>query len=94
MLTHMFVSSNLHRIRDFIKHVYVDRKYTGDKSSDKLPRLRLVISPLLYMHSHGSYIYFKFSFLSCGTLVQQCSAYDIYTGQLNNFGHQFRCDGN
>ncbi|GMY17806.1 probable ADP-ribosylation factor GTPase-activating protein AGD14 [Fagus crenata] len=33
--------SNLHRIRDFIKHVYVDRKYTGDKSSDKLPRLRL-----------------------------------------------------
>ncbi|KAJ0090165.1 hypothetical protein Patl1_12841 [Pistacia atlantica] len=32
--------SNLHRLRDFIKHVYVDRKYTGEKSETP-PRLRL-----------------------------------------------------
>ncbi|XWS73047.1 hypothetical protein CRYUN_Cryun02cG0092100 [Craigia yunnanensis] len=32
--------SNLHRLRDFIKHVYVDRKYTGERS-DRLPSLRL-----------------------------------------------------
>lgn len=40
--------SNLHRLRDFIKHVYVDRKFTGERSVyigersvNKLPRLRL-----------------------------------------------------
>ncbi|XP_024029649.1 probable ADP-ribosylation factor GTPase-activating protein AGD14 [Morus notabilis] len=32
--------SNLHRLREFIKHVYVDRKYTGERSTP-LPRLRL-----------------------------------------------------
>ncbi|XVE63579.1 hypothetical protein DITRI_Ditri07aG0031200 [Diplodiscus trichospermus] len=32
--------SNLHRLRDFIRHVYVDRKYTGERS-DRLPSLRL-----------------------------------------------------
>ncbi|OMO52328.1 Arf GTPase activating protein [Corchorus capsularis] len=32
--------SNLHRLRDFIKHVYVDRKYAGERS-DRLPNLRL-----------------------------------------------------
>ncbi|XP_059461778.1 probable ADP-ribosylation factor GTPase-activating protein AGD14 [Corylus avellana] len=34
--------SNLHRLRDFIKHVYVDRKYTGEKTDTvELPSLRL-----------------------------------------------------
>ncbi|ONI34161.1 hypothetical protein PRUPE_1G466000 [Prunus persica] len=40
--------SNLHRLRDFIKHVYVNRKYTGERSvytgersMNKLSRLRL-----------------------------------------------------
>ncbi|XP_044462874.1 probable ADP-ribosylation factor GTPase-activating protein AGD14 [Mangifera indica] len=32
--------SNLRKLRDFIKHVYVDRKYTGENSGT-LPRLRL-----------------------------------------------------
>ncbi|ESR63819.1 hypothetical protein CICLE_v10010498mg, partial [Citrus x clementina] len=32
--------SNLNRIRDFIKHVYVDRRYAGEKT-DKFLRLRL-----------------------------------------------------
>lgn len=36
----MMFFSNLHRIRDFIKHVYVDRKYTGENSS--LPMVRTV----------------------------------------------------
>ncbi|GAB4837382.1 hypothetical protein Ancab_002260 [Ancistrocladus abbreviatus] len=34
-------SSNIHRLRDFIKHVYVDRRYTGEKPVDLLPRLKL-----------------------------------------------------
>ncbi|KAJ7966091.1 Arf GTPase activating protein [Quillaja saponaria] len=39
---HLFPdASNIHRLRDFIKHVYVDRKYTGERGADKLPRLRL-----------------------------------------------------
>ncbi|KAJ6354577.1 hypothetical protein OIU77_005227 [Salix suchowensis] len=33
--------SNLQKLRDFIKHVYVDRRYTGEKSDEKLSRLRL-----------------------------------------------------
>ncbi|KAK7817820.1 putative adp-ribosylation factor gtpase-activating protein agd14, partial [Quercus suber] len=33
--------SNLHILRDFIKHVYLDRKYTGEKRIDKLSKLRL-----------------------------------------------------
>ncbi|KAA8521754.1 hypothetical protein F0562_012427 [Nyssa sinensis] len=32
--------SNLHRLRDFIKHVYVDRKYTGERN-DKLPMVKV-----------------------------------------------------
>ncbi|KAK2451781.1 putative ADP-ribosylation factor GTPase-activating protein AGD14 [Trifolium repens] len=28
-------SSNVNRLRDFIKHVYVDRRFTGDSTSDK-----------------------------------------------------------
>ncbi|KAL6215190.1 hypothetical protein ACLB2K_014621 [Fragaria x ananassa] len=38
-------SSNIGRLRDFIKHVYVDRKYTGEKGVQKLPKLRLSEEP-------------------------------------------------
>lgn len=31
-------SSNVDRLRDFIKRVYVDKRYTGERSSDKPPR--------------------------------------------------------
>ncbi|GAB4854200.1 hypothetical protein Ancab_022783 [Ancistrocladus abbreviatus] len=34
-------SSNIHGLHDFIKHVYVDRRYTGEKPVDRLPRLKL-----------------------------------------------------
>ncbi|XP_076911258.1 uncharacterized protein LOC143569165, partial [Bidens hawaiensis] len=33
-------SSNVERLRDFIKHVYVDRRYSGERSFDKPPRAR------------------------------------------------------
>ncbi|KAM7276136.1 hypothetical protein ACFE04_018002 [Oxalis oulophora] len=33
--------SNLHKLRDFIKHVYVDRRYARERDSDNTPRLRL-----------------------------------------------------
>nr|XP_011458060.1 PREDICTED: probable ADP-ribosylation factor GTPase-activating protein AGD14 isoform X1 [Fragaria vesca subsp. vesca]XP_011458085.1 PREDICTED: probable ADP-ribosylation factor GTPase-activating protein AGD14 isoform X1 [Fragaria vesca subsp. vesca] len=33
-------SSNVERLRDFIKHVYVDRRYTGERNIDKPPRLK------------------------------------------------------
>ncbi|CAI0433205.1 unnamed protein product [Linum tenue] len=31
-------SSNIDRVREFIKHVYVDKKYAGTKTADKPPR--------------------------------------------------------
>ncbi|XP_061359577.1 uncharacterized protein LOC133303650 [Gastrolobium bilobum] len=34
-------SCNMHRLRDFIKNVYVDRKFTGERSCSNLPRIRL-----------------------------------------------------
>ncbi|XP_072964538.1 uncharacterized protein [Typha angustifolia] len=33
-------SSNNDRLRDFIRHVYVDRRYTGEKNVDKPPRTK------------------------------------------------------
>ncbi|GAB4828362.1 hypothetical protein Ancab_035360 [Ancistrocladus abbreviatus] len=33
--------SNVDRLRDFIKHVYVDRRYTGERSIDRPPRLKM-----------------------------------------------------
>lgn len=33
-----FYCSNPDKIREFIKNVYVERKYAGGKSSDKPPR--------------------------------------------------------
>ncbi|XP_059658047.1 probable ADP-ribosylation factor GTPase-activating protein AGD14 isoform X2 [Cornus florida] len=40
--------SNLHRLRDFIKHVYVDRKYTSDRSVDKLAMVKVGANEDLY----------------------------------------------
>ncbi|KAJ7973886.1 Arf GTPase activating protein [Quillaja saponaria] len=34
-------SSNVDRLRDFIKHVYVDRRYSGERSLDKPPRAKM-----------------------------------------------------
>lgn len=34
-------SSNVERLRDFIKHVYVDRRYTGDRSYGKPPSMKM-----------------------------------------------------
>ncbi|KAK3041639.1 hypothetical protein RJ639_001449 [Escallonia herrerae] len=34
-------SSNVEKLRDFIKHVYVDRRYTGERSFDKAPRVKM-----------------------------------------------------
>jgi hypothetical protein len=33
-------SSNVEKLRDFIKHLYVDRRYTGERSYDKPPRAK------------------------------------------------------
>jgi hypothetical protein len=41
-LIQIFSSSNMHKLREFIKHVYVDRKYTGERSQENLPRIKLV----------------------------------------------------
>ncbi|MQK21657.1 hypothetical protein EI013_25130, partial [Escherichia coli] len=32
-------SSNVDRLRDFIKHVYLDRRFTGERTYDKPPRV-------------------------------------------------------
>ncbi|KAK1418533.1 hypothetical protein QVD17_27678 [Tagetes erecta] len=34
-------SSNVERLRDFIKHVYVNRRYSGERSLDKPPRAKM-----------------------------------------------------
>ncbi|XP_057968114.1 probable ADP-ribosylation factor GTPase-activating protein AGD14 [Malania oleifera] len=34
-------SSNVDRLRDFIKHVYVDKRYTGERNLDKPPRAKM-----------------------------------------------------
>lgn len=46
----MFAASNVDRLRDFIKHVYVDKRFTGEKSYDKPPRAQVVkclLSPVI-----------------------------------------------
>jgi len=35
-------SSNIQKLREFIKFVYVERKYTGESSTSTLSRIRLV----------------------------------------------------
>lgn len=56
--------SNLHRLRDFIKHVYVDRKYTGERGHDKLPAVKTVsIYPIVDVA--GSAKTFHISASSC-----------------------------
>ncbi|XP_076889826.1 uncharacterized protein LOC143540728 isoform X2 [Bidens hawaiensis] len=34
-------SSNVERLRDFIKHVYVDKRYSGERSFDKSPSVKM-----------------------------------------------------
>ncbi|KAL2236975.1 UNVERIFIED_CONTAM: putative ADP-ribosylation factor GTPase-activating protein AGD14 [Sesamum indicum] len=34
-------NSNLQRLREFVKHIYVDRKYAGENSSNRLPMVKL-----------------------------------------------------
>uniref|UniRef100_A0A7N0TQ40 Arf-GAP domain-containing protein n=1 Tax=Kalanchoe fedtschenkoi TaxID=63787 RepID=A0A7N0TQ40_KALFE len=34
-------ASNLHKLREYIKHVYVDRKYAGQRNTDSLPPVKL-----------------------------------------------------
>ncbi|KAK3027024.1 hypothetical protein RJ639_041179 [Escallonia herrerae] len=47
----LFSYSNLHRLRDFIKHVYVIRKYTGEQSCEKLPMVKVDPKEDLYERS-------------------------------------------
>lgn len=41
-----FAASNVERLRDFIKHVYVDRRYTGERNYGKPPSMKMVRCPL------------------------------------------------
>ncbi|XP_057985920.1 uncharacterized protein LOC110641656 isoform X3 [Hevea brasiliensis] len=62
--------SNLHRLRDFIKHVYVDRKYSGERRHERLPKLRLT-SLFGFLESLLHALYLKlFSFIkgSCALI--------------------------
>ena len=42
LLIQIFASSNIHKLRDFIKHVYVERRYTGESCGSSLPRIKMV----------------------------------------------------
>ena len=50
-LNQNFVASNVERLRDFIKHVYVDRRYSGERNYDKPPRGTMVRCPSLFLFS-------------------------------------------
>ncbi|CAI0416905.1 unnamed protein product [Linum tenue] len=50
--------SDLHKLRDFIKHVYVERKYTGERSNEKLRRLRVGDNDERYDGRKGGGIYY------------------------------------
>lgn len=43
VLIQKLAASNVERLRDFIKHVYVDRRFTGERSQDKSPRTKMVM---------------------------------------------------
>ncbi|XP_062082727.1 probable ADP-ribosylation factor GTPase-activating protein AGD14 isoform X2 [Humulus lupulus] len=72
--------SNIHRLRDFIKHVYLDRKYTGERSTG-LPRLRL-------SDKHASSESRKVN--NCGAEYRSCHDEDkfqrTYTEKSNHLG--------
>lgn len=56
ILIYVIVASNVERLRDFIKHVYVDKRYAGERSYDKPPRVKTVrIFLLFYVTSLGIY---------------------------------------
>ena len=40
-----FGFSNVDRLRDFIKHVYVEKRYAADRGGDKPPRGKMVGVP-------------------------------------------------
>lgn len=68
-----FSASNIDRLRDFIKHVYVDRRYTGERSVEKPPRAKVIYMCTLSFSSHycdgcliNSPCLYKPSFLSYG----------------------------
>ena len=44
--------SNVDKIREFIKHEYVERRYAGGKSTDKPPRDVQAICPLVLQSGH------------------------------------------
>lgn len=51
--------SNVERLRDFIRHVYVDKRYTGERSIDKPPRVKMVsmLSPSFISYSCIPYFF-------------------------------------
>ncbi|XP_030503587.2 probable ADP-ribosylation factor GTPase-activating protein AGD14 isoform X1 [Cannabis sativa] len=75
--------SNIHHLRDFIKHVYLDRKYTSEKST-RLPRLRL-------SDKHSSSESRKVN--NCGAEFKSCHDEDkfeqTYAEKSNHLG---KCD--
>ena len=73
-------SSNPQKLRDFIKHVYVDRRYTGEKSDEKLSRLRLVNpSKDRYGYIHNIYATLNFG--------QHLSGRNIENSEFNDLDH-------
>uniref|UniRef100_A0A5B7AJG8 Putative ADP-ribosylation factor GTPase-activating protein AGD14 isoform X2 n=1 Tax=Davidia involucrata TaxID=16924 RepID=A0A5B7AJG8_DAVIN len=47
-------SSNVERLRDFIRHVYVDRRYVGERSIDKPSRVKMGDKEDSYKYRSGS----------------------------------------
>lgn len=49
--------SNIDKIREFIRNVYVDRRYAGAKSTDKPPRDAQAIYSWILIYFSETYFY-------------------------------------
>ena len=80
--------SNVDRLRDFIKHVYVDRRYSGERGSDKPPRGKLVrFSGLL----HQIYLlFFDYKWVVLTLCIHSCIAGGIIVQKRGRVREQGR----
>lgn len=70
-------SSNLHKLRNFIKHVYVDRQYTGDRSIGALSMVKLGEKEDLHENMFGIY--------SGGARSPRCEqTYELHHSESNS----------
>ncbi|GAV92235.1 ArfGap domain-containing protein, partial [Cephalotus follicularis] len=80
--------SDLHRLRNFIKHVYVDRKYAGDqRSTARLPTLRLTDKEDSYDTKKAGAYLGGFRGAQVEEVYERCSSGRSYQGGRSEDGN-------